>query len=325
VPDSGEQRFRVHATSRIGPVSPTASDATARLLAEPGYGDDLRDYLAPLTHSWKLLALVTALATFAAFAGSRYELAPWYQAFAIIKPMTPQQTAGHLQGVLGSPNLGMFSDLVGSQYNSDAAEEYITILTSFSFVTAMVERHNLELEVVPRGKSYPGPDGRQWAVYRIILARMRCEYSVKNSSITLNFEDPSRERAQRILGYEIDDLREKLRSREVRNAADAVASLNQQVNKISDSLLSHQVYDLIATQIQRQHLAEIEADFAFIVLQPPVAPDLPVWPRTLVNAFLGGFIAMVLASIVILALNALHESRYRKPFPSDPPRRKSAF
>ena len=325
MPDSGEQRFRVHATSRIGRVSPAVSEATARLLAEPGYSDDLGDYLAPLMQRWKLLAIVTALATLAAFVISRYELAPWYQAFAIIKPMTPQQTAGHLQGVLGGANLGMFSDLVGSQYNSDAAEEYITILTSFSFVTAMVERHNLESEVLQRGKSYPGPDGRQWAVYRIMLARLRCDYSVKNSSITLSYQDLSRERAQRILGYAIDDLRERLRSREVRNAADAVASLNAQVSRISDSLLSHQVYDLIATQIQRQHLAEIEADFAFIVLQPPVAPDLPVWPRTLVNAVSGGFVALMVVSMAILLMNALHEARYRKPFPSDPPPRRSSF
>lgn len=302
--DSGEQRFRAHTTSRIGPVSPAASDVAARLLAEPGYGDDLRDYVAPLERSWKLLTIVSILAALSAFAISKYQLTKWYQAIAIIKPMTPQQTAGHLQGLLGGANLGMLSDFVGSQYNSDAAQEYITILTSFSFVAAMVDRHHLEREVLPPGKSYPTSDTRQWAMYRIMLGRVQCDYSVKNSSITLSFQDPSRERARRILGYEIDDLREKLRSREVRNAADAVASLNQQVKKISDSLLKQEIFELIATQIQRQQLAEIEADFAFIVLQPPVSPDLPIWPRLLLNALGGGFIGLVLTSIFILLVGA---------------------
>ena len=318
MPDSGEQRFRARVTSRISPVSPAAPDAAARLLAEPGYGDDLRDYLAPLLLHGKLLAMITVLATLAAFAFSKYQLTRWYQAIAIIKPMTPQQTAGHLQGLLGGANLGTLSDFVGGQYNSDAAQEYITILTSFSFVTAMVEQHHLDAELLPPGTSYSSSDARQWAMYRIMLGRLRCDYSVKNSSITLSFEDPSRERARRILGYEIDDLRAKLRSREVRNAADAVASLNQQVKKISDTLLVREIYELIATQIQRQELAEIEADFAFTVLQPPVSPDLPVWPRVLVNALGAGFIALVLSSIYILLIDAWRESRRRKSFPVEP-------
>jgi capsular polysaccharide biosynthesis protein len=325
MPDSGEQRFRARATSRLSPVSPAAPDAAARLLAEPSYGDDLRDYLAPLPRHWKLLAIVTVLATLAAFVFSRYQLTQWYQAIAIIKPMTPQQTAGHLQGVLGGANLGMLGDLVGSQYNSDAAQEYITILTSFSFVTAMVERHHLEAEVLPPGKSYPGLDARQWATYRIMLGRLRCDYSVKNSSIALGFEDPSRERARRILGYEIDDLRERLRSREVRNAADAVASLNQQVKKISDTFLVREIYELIATQIQRQQLAEIEADFAFTVLQAPVSPDLPIRPQVLVNTLGAGFIALMLSSISILLIYAGQELRRRKSFPMESVSRRSVF
>jgi capsular polysaccharide biosynthesis protein len=323
--DSGEQRFRARATSRLGPVSLAASDVAAQLLAEPGYSDDLRDYLAPLLRHWKLLAIVTVLATLAAFAVSKYQLTRWYQAIAIIKPMTPQQTAGHLQGLLGGANLGMLSDFVGGQYNSDAAQEYITILTSFSFVTAMVERHHLEAEILPPSESYSGRDTRQWAEYRIMLGRLRCDYSVKNSSITLSFQDPSRDRARRVLGHEIDDLREKLRSREVHNAADAVASLNQQVEKISDSLLKQEIYELIATQIQRQQLAEIEADFAFAVLQPPVAPDLPVWPRVLVNALGAGFIALMLSSISILLIDAWRELRRRKSFPIEPVCRRSVF
>lgn len=318
-----DQRSVSRATSRLSSVS--SADAAARLLAEPSYGDDLGDYLAPLRSHWRVLAIATILATLAAVAVSKFQLTRWYQAIAIIKPMTPQQTAGHLQGLLGGGNLGMLSDFVGSQYNSDAAQEYITILTSFSFITAMVERHHLDAEILPRGKSWPSFDARQWAMYRTMLARLRCDYSVKNSSMTMSFEDPSRERARRILGYEIDDLRERLRSREVRNAADAVASLNQQITRISDSLLKQEIYQLIATQIQREELAEVEADFAFIVLQPPVSPDLPVWPRVLINALGAGFIALIFSSIAILGFESWRELRHRKSVPSEPAPRRSGF
>ena len=100
----------------------------------------------------------------------------------------------------------------------------------------------------------------------------------------MSFEDPSRERARRILGYEIDDLRERLRSREVHNAADAVASLNQRLTRISDTSADARNLRVDRGSDSAQEFAEIEADFAFTVLQPPVAPDLPVWPRVLVNA-----------------------------------------
>jgi hypothetical protein len=306
-----EPRFRARVTARIAPLSPAANEAAARLLAEPGYGDDLRDYLAPLYRAWKLLAFVTFIATLAAYAVSKFELTRWYQASAIIKPMTPQQTAGRLQGLLGGGNLGMLGEFVGGQYNSDAAQEYITILTSFNFVTALVQRHRLEDQILP-ARSYPDDDARRWAIYRAMLQRIRCDYSVKNSSITLSFTDPSRERAQRILTYEIDDLRERLRSREVHNAADAVASLNQRLKMISDSLLAREIYELIAVQIQRQQLAEIEADFAFTVLQPPVTPDLPVWPKSLINALASGLLAMALASACLLIVEAWRESRRRR-------------
>jgi len=117
-----------------------------------------------------------------------------------------------------------------------------------------------------------------------------------------------------------------VRSREVHNAADAVASLNQRLKTISDTFLIREIYELIAAQIQRQQLAEIEADFAFTVLQPPVAPDLPVWPRVLVNALAGGFIALMLSSACLLMIDGWQESHRRSAVPIEPvPPRRTVF
>ena len=323
--DSGEPRLRTRASSRIAPVSAAAPDAFSRLLAEPDYTDDLREYLAPILPHWKLLVSVTIIAALAAYLFSARMMTRWYHAIAIIKPMTPQQTAGHFQGLLGSANLGSLSDLVGNQYNADAAQEYITILTSFSFVTAMVEHHHLAPELLSPDRVYPDADAQTWALYRIMLARLQCEYSVKNSSIALSFEDPDRERARRILEFAIDDLREKLRMREVRNAADAVASLQERVGKISDTLLVREIYELIAAQIQRQQLAEIQADFAFEVLQPPVTPDLPVRPRRTINALAAAFITLMIFAFAILILDSRRGSETPRVSSVEQIARKSSF
>ena len=47
-----DHRSVSRATSRLSPVS--SADAAARLLAEPSYGDDLGDYLAPLPRQWQV-------------------------------------------------------------------------------------------------------------------------------------------------------------------------------------------------------------------------------------------------------------------------------
>ena len=170
-PIASEYRYGARATivavAPISRLSPVSSRRGARLLAEPGYGDDLRDYLAPLRQHWTCSRSVTLLAMLAAFAVSKYQLTSMVSGDGNHQADDAAADRGSSSGTARrrQPRDASVS-FVGSQYNSDAAQEYITILTSFSFITAMVEHHHLEAEMLPRGKSWPSLDARQWAMYR---------------------------------------------------------------------------------------------------------------------------------------------------------------
>jgi hypothetical protein len=60
-------------------------------------------------------------------------------------------------------------------------------------------------------------------------------------------------------------------------------------------MIGQALYQLIVTQIQREKMAAVESDFAFMVIEPPSARDSKVWPPTLLLCLLAamGTFAMV--------------------------------
>src|SRR5262249_55461793 len=119
------------------------------------------------------------------------------------------------------------------------------------------------------------------------------------------FKTKTPDEAERILGYYVDDLREKLRSREVQSAGAAIESMKAEARGTSDALLQAQLYELIAKQMQQLRLAQVEADFAFTVLEPPAAPDKPYSPDVLLYSSIAGFLALIIAAGVALFREAL--------------------
>jgi len=188
--------------------------------------------------------------------------------------------------MMGSSGAGDLIDLLGGGSMADtSAQEYMSILQSFSFTVSMAERHQ---PVASFALDINGgvPLRTQWQLYNIVKGHFNCDYNAKNGNLTLSFTAKTRDQAQRILGYYVDDLRDKLRGREVHEAASAVALLREEINKTSDSLLQSQFYELMAGQLQRQKLAQVEADFAFTVIDPPVVSDNPYRPLTSRNCLL---------------------------------------
>jgi len=95
-----------------------------------------------------------------------------------------------------------------------------------------------------------------------------------------------------VLGWYLEALRERLRSQEVQSAALAAKSLEDEISRTSDSLLQSQLYELLARQIQREKLSQVEADFAFKVIEPPVVPDAKFSPHVARAAMLTGLLVL---------------------------------
>jgi hypothetical protein len=265
---------------------------------------DLLPYLLVLRQSWRTIAAVAALSFVAGLLITKFLIVKSYRAMAILRPTPKLTTQGRLAGLVVPDNLGSFAGLMGGRA-ADEAAEYTTILQSFVFTNALIDRHHVAPK--PAGISFnplsylgSGESDPQWQRYRLMESRFSCEYSPKTGNIALYYEDRSAADAQRILNYYIDDLRDQLRRSEVQDAATAIDSLKIEARSASDYLLQTQLYELIARQMQQLELAQVQADFAFNVLEPPIAPRRAYRPSIPLNCSLGAILGAILAGAWIL-------------------------
>ena len=173
-----------------------------------------------------------------------------------------------------------------------------------------------------RNRSPNAPTVTKWSVHMMIADRFTTEYDYKSGNLTLYFMDPSPTEAQRVLGFYLDSLRDKLRNEEVQAGASAAASLDEEVRKSSDALLQTQLYELMARQIQREKIAEVQSDFAFKVVEPPVVPDNYFAPKARHNATLAASLTFVLICTWILASDFIRRAKAQfaalNPAPAEP-------
>lgn len=275
-------------------------------------GIDLLPYMRMVLARWRVIAAVSVIAGVIMLVVTATMMRPIYRASAIIRPSRHNPWQSAAASAFGS--LGATMELqLGGVNQSSPADEYIPILRSYAFITALISENHLEGEFEraarPWFMSWKAADEPSWAIYRIVSKRFSCEYSIKTGNISLYYQDAERARAQRMLGYFVDDLREKLRGQQVREAASAVDSLEAEAGSSADAVLRAQLYDMIARQVENGKLAQVEADFAFKVLDPPTTPDRPYRPKVLVDSILAGIIGALMAAGWALIAGVRMEAR----------------
>jgi hypothetical protein len=279
---------------------------SARRRYEDDYTIDLEPYVQALRARWRTVAVAALAAATATALISGFVLPKSYQATSVIRPIaTPvveSRIAGVMGGLGGGFGLSGLAASLGAGGNTDA-EEYIAIMQGFQFNVDLADRHHLSglllkpglLSVIYSAKVRDP----SWAVYRVLEKRFECDYSVKTGNITLYFEAHDRQDAKSILEYYIQDLRDLLRAREINSASAAIDSLKQEANSTPDSLLRSELYDLVAKQLERKKMAQVEADFAFRVLDPPAVSDKPYRPSVLLDSALVGLLIALALSVWI--------------------------
>jgi hypothetical protein len=250
-------------------------------------------------------AAVTALITGLVLAGS-------YRAAAVIRPISTPAVESRISGLLGGlgggleGGMGGLAASLGAGSNNDA-EEYIAILEGFQFNVSLVERHQLAglLKSGPLTLLFdPKPRDPNWMIYRALKRRFDCDYSIKTGNITLYYQARDRREAEQVLGYYISDLRDLLRAREINDASGAIESLEGEARTSPDAVMRSELYELVAKQVQRKKMAQVEADFAFRVLDPPAASDKRYRPQILLDCLL----AAVLTLLSLVAWASLSSS-----------------
>ncbi|MBV8362316.1 MAG: hypothetical protein JO189_30930 [Deltaproteobacteria bacterium] len=258
-----------------------------------------------LLKSWRwAIVLTTAAAVLTTLIVAKYVLIKQYRAIAIIKPISHKSglaaAAGALlggeSGIGGMFGQGLFGG-VGQPQDRDP-EELMAMMRSYAFTMALVKKYNLAPHLLaesPLGKL--DPRSGEWRLYKIMKARFICDFDYRSELINAYFSDPDPLFAERVLGYYVDTLRSQLRNQTVGGATVAIQSLEEEATRTQDVLLKSELYQLIAEQIEDQKRAQMDADYSFRVIEPPIAPPEKYFPSVAQFCLL----ALLLTPIVMIA------------------------
>jgi hypothetical protein len=308
----------------------------------PGSGNRPRtpDEYPTLLEYWLILkpwrwriATVGAVSAILVFVLAKFLMTQWYLATAVIRPASQQGPVSPLANVVGtlSPG-GALSSLMsgasglGGMLPSDAAE-YMGLSQSYSFTVALVERHKLgpmlkqqslihrifinpphrALAAVEGIFESPGPSDERWMWYSAMQKRFDIEYNDYMGDLTLTFKDRDPATAKKVLGFYIQDLRDTLRARSIKDTKTVVESLEKALDQTSDPLVQQQLAALLASEIQQEKTAEAQADFAFSETDAPYAPAEVYSPKPTLWAVAAGVMAPFMLCLWLLFFARVYE------------------
>ena len=108
------------------------------------------------------------------------------------------------------------------------SQEYLTILRSFTFNTNVAIKHNLVDDLLD-GRSKPKTERKlKMKLFETLKGRFTVDYSLQAHNLNVHFIDRDPIRAQEIVQFYLDDLRELQRRDAIRNASDAILSLEKE-------------------------------------------------------------------------------------------------
>lgn len=272
---------------------------------------DLLPYVRRLVERWLLIGAIVAITILAAALYDIFLATRSYQSYAVLRPMAGSAVQSRISGAFGGIGGGAVSEMgglaatLGGSGGNDA-DEYTAIMDGFTFSTALSERYHLagewlkEPSLLQRIHEYWSPSDPKWEMYRILLRQFDCAYSRSTGNMTLTFISSSPASAQQVLGYYVADLRNVLRAREIADASAAISSLREEAFATADPLLRSELYSLEAKQLERKKMAQIEADFAFRVLDGPAASDKKYRPRITFDCVAAALLGALAGALFIL-------------------------
>lgn len=135
--------------------------------------------------------------------------------------------------------------------------------------------------------------------------------ATRNNIITIGFEHKDPVVAQKIVDHYLNEASELMREEVIRNAGENQRFFNEQLNRISDTLLREKIYALLAKEIEKETFARAQRYYSFQVLDPPIVPDLnkKVKPRRSIICILSVVVAFFVAVFLSFLLEFVQRIR----------------
>lgn len=248
-----------------------------------------------------------------------------YRARAVLAP------AGDMSPQLPRSLAAQVSSLSGltlGGVGADATQVALATIKSRSFLVSFVRRHELEVPLIA-GKGWDfesqswiidpdiyDPAKGQWVrkvsqgrpsaptdgeIFEKLIEQFEIDYDRATHLVTLTLRSLSPVAARDWAMMMINDLNSEMRTRAEAEASSSITYLERQVAETDIASVRDVFHSLIEDQIRTKMLAAVRQNYAFTVIDPPMLPEMKVFPnRTLiciVVAFAGGLIAAVIVFI----------------------------
>ena len=116
-------------------------------------------------------------------------MTPWYQATAIIEPIPEGAVENRVEGGIGGFAGGGMSSFLMSTGMDSQAQEYLTILRSYTFNTGVAMRHNLTDDLLQDEKRPKTERKLKMKLFDILKGRFKVDYSIQGHNLSVHFID----------------------------------------------------------------------------------------------------------------------------------------
>jgi uncharacterized protein involved in exopolysaccharide biosynthesis len=275
------------------------------------YEDDeinLLDYfIVLLKHKWLIFGIVFAAGMAAVIISLL--LPNIYRSEATIIPKQQEKSAtSSALSALGALG-GMAGELAGLGGGGDV-DKFEVVLNSRELARRVVEKHKLlpklfEDKWDPQKKEWEdNPAPTMQDAYKTITDMLTVSRDRNTDVLTVKFDHEEPNFAQTMVDNYLRELSESLREETLKDAQENKHFLQEQLEQTHDPLLKAKISDLLAKEIEKETFARAQKYYSFIVLDPPVAPDLDkkVKPKRalicILSVTVAGFFAIFLAFFV---------------------------
>jgi uncharacterized protein involved in exopolysaccharide biosynthesis len=163
------------------------------------------------------------------------------------------------------------------------------------------------LRVVDPPKA-PKPSDQE--LYQVFIDALTVEQDKTAPTITVAFEHRSPKLAEEIVRRLVDDIDQYARTKDRTDSQNALAYLEQKLTETRLVELERALYQMIESQTKTLMLAEVNKDYAFTVIDPPVIPEIKSKPKRSLIVILATLVGGMIGVLFVLIRSAIRNRRH---------------
>lgn len=286
----------------------------------------LRDILTALWRGkWWLLAVTISAAVLSIVLSLK--MPDLYTAEAVLSPKD-SSSSDLIPGQLGG--LASLAGINMSGGESNRTQVALEILKSRRFINEFIKRYELSVPLIAaigwdhqsnklkidetlydpgaqawiRDVSYPYTQiPSEWELYKAFIDIMTIEQNPETGMVTLSIEFLSPHVSAQWANRLVDDINQEMRQRDREQAQRSIEYLTKEIETTQIASMREAFSSLVEEQHKNKMLAEVTPDYAFTVIDPPVASELKSAPTRSLIVIAVTFIVAFLSAIVIVVVN----------------------